>query len=131
MLRKGLSNEKLAAGMVSSFGLGCRLIAPGKGYLKSLTKPNVHVVHDSVVPFTKAGIVDSVPCCGLRNGVRGYQFGDQPVEYISILVEHFPQAKMSPKTCWKDVTRTWHRPDVNEHSSLVLLAPCLMAHFFP
>jgi cation diffusion facilitator CzcD-associated flavoprotein CzcO len=112
-MRKSLSNEELAARMVPNFGLGCRRMTPGEGYLQSLSKPNVHVVHDSVVRFTKTGVidaagtehhVDAVVCAtgfadlfkphfkvvGRGGKIVQDEFGDQPIAYMSIMAEHFP-----------------------------------------
>lgn len=53
-----INDEALTKRMVPDFALGCRRMTPGSGYLESLTKPNVEVVHQSVVRLTKTGVVD-------------------------------------------------------------------------
>jgi cation diffusion facilitator CzcD-associated flavoprotein CzcO len=53
-----INDEKITKRMVPDFALGCRRMTPGSGYLESLTKHNVQVVHESVVRLTKNGVVD-------------------------------------------------------------------------
>lgn len=53
-----INDEALTKRMVPDFALGCRRMTPGSGYLESLTKPNVEVVHESVIRLTKTGVVD-------------------------------------------------------------------------
>lgn len=99
--------------MIPSFGLGCRRMTPGSGYLQSLKKDNVQVVHDSVVRFTKDGIVDGsgtehkvdVVICATgfdvsftprfevigRDGINiKDSFGQIPKAYLSITAPKFP-----------------------------------------
>lgn len=59
IMRDRIGDEALAGRMVPDFALGCRRMTPGSGYLESLTRDNVHVVHDSVVRLTEKGVVDA------------------------------------------------------------------------
>lgn len=106
-------NPRLTKAMTPKFGLGCRRMTPGSGYLQSLTKDNVQVITESAVRFTEYGIVDesgnehkvdAVICAtGFdvsfapafevigRNGSNlRNQFGDFPKAYMGITVPNFP-----------------------------------------
>lgn len=99
--------------IIPSFDLGCRRMTPGSGYLQSLTKDNVEVVTESVVKFTKNGVVDEsgeehladvVICAtgfdvsftphfevtGRRGANIREQFGELPKAYLSITAPNFP-----------------------------------------
>ena len=112
-MRKGLGDEELSERMIPQFGLGCRRMTPGEGYLQSLTKPNVQVVNESAVRFTKTGIVDAagveyqvdaVVCAtgfsnlfkphfkvvGRKGKVIQDEFGDHPKAYMSLMANNFP-----------------------------------------
>ena len=88
-------------------------MTPGSGYLQSLSKENVQVVTQSVVKFTKNGVVDDsgvehlvdVVVCATgfdvsftphfevkgRNGVDlKEEFGELPKAYLSITAPQFP-----------------------------------------
>ncbi|KAF2098453.1 cyclohexanone monooxygenase [Rhizodiscina lignyota] len=106
-------NEELSEHLIPQFPLGCRRMTPGEGYLKALNAPNVHVVRESVIKFTKNAVadqsgneyeVDAVICatgferlfsphfeCIGRNGVvLDEQFGDHPKAYLAIMTQNFP-----------------------------------------
>ncbi|KAF3003284.1 hypothetical protein E8E14_006499 [Neopestalotiopsis sp. 37M] len=108
-----INDEALTKRMVPDFALGCRRMTPGSGYLESLTKPNVEVVHESVVRLTKTGVVDGagiehevdvVVCAtgfdtsfaphfkvtGRHDADIAKQFGDFPKGYLGMTVENFP-----------------------------------------
>lgn len=53
-----IHDEHIARRMIPDFALGCRRMTPGSGYLESLTKENVEVIHESVVRLTEKGLVD-------------------------------------------------------------------------
>ncbi|KFY41588.1 hypothetical protein V495_04857 [Pseudogymnoascus sp. VKM F-4514 (FW-929)] len=113
IMKEKLNNDTLAKKMIPDFALGCRRMTPGSGYLESLSKANVNVVHESVVRLTEAGIVDEsgvehqvdvVVCAtGFDTsfaphfkvvGQKGIdireQFGDFPKGYLGITTENFP-----------------------------------------
>lgn len=106
-------DERLKSTMVPQFGLGCRRMTPGSGYLQSLTKPNVEVVNQSATQVTEEGIVDEngiehkvdVIICATgfdtsfaphfdivgRNGANlRHQFGEFPIGYLALMAENFP-----------------------------------------
>lgn len=99
--------------LVPPFALGCRRMTPGPGYLKSLKKDNVQVVHESVMKFTENGVVDGsgtehkvdVVICATgfdvsftphfdvigRDGINiKDSFGQIPKAYLSITAPKFP-----------------------------------------
>jgi cation diffusion facilitator CzcD-associated flavoprotein CzcO len=43
--------------LVPKFGVGCRRITPGIGYLESLSKPNVSVIYGGISKITERGVV--------------------------------------------------------------------------
>ena len=114
IMREQLSNDPvLTEKMVPSFDLGCRTMTPGSGYLQSLRKENVQVVTESVVKFTKNGVVDEsghehlvdVVICATgfdvsftphfevkgRGGVSIKEaFGEIPKAYLSVTAPKFP-----------------------------------------
>lgn len=113
IMREKIGNDKIAKQMVPDFALGCRRMTPGSGYLESLTKDNVEVIHESVTRLTETGIVDEtgvehqvdVVICATgfdtsftphfevkgRNGADiKEQFGDFPKGYLGITAENFP-----------------------------------------
>lgn len=113
MMRDKIGNDKIAKKMVPDFALGCRRMTPGSGYLESLTKDNVEVIHESVTRLTETGVVDAsgvehevdVVICATgfdtsftphfkvqgRNGADiKQQFGDFPKGYLGITAENFP-----------------------------------------
>lgn len=106
-------DESLVKNMVPNFALGCRRMTPGSGYLQSLTKSNVEVVHLSATRLTENGIIDEkgvehevdVVICATgfdtsftphfkitgRNGADLHeQFGDFPIGYLAIMAVNFP-----------------------------------------
>lgn len=108
-----LSIEELAARMVPYFGFGCCRMTPGEECLQRLRKPNVQVIRDSVVRFTKTGIfdetgiehrVDAVVCAtgfadpfklhfkvvGRGDKIMHDELDNQPVAYMSIIGERLP-----------------------------------------
>lgn len=113
MMKEKLNNEKIARKMVPEFALGCRRMTPGSGYLESLSKENVEVIHESATRLTEKGVVDEsgvehevdVVICATgfdtsftpqfkvmgRNGADiKEQFGKFPVGYLGIMAENFP-----------------------------------------
>ncbi len=113
LMKEQLNNEKLAARLVPDFALGCRRMTPGSGYLESLSKENVEVIHQSVVRLTETGVVDdtgaehqvdAVVCAtgfdttfaphfkvtGRKGADIEEQFGDFPEGYLGITVRNFP-----------------------------------------
>ncbi|OAQ63671.1 monooxygenase [Pochonia chlamydosporia 170] len=113
IMRDKLNDEKLAKKMIPEFALGCRRMTPGSGYLESLSKENVKVVHESVMRLTETGVVDEsgvehkvdvVICAtgfdtsftphfkvlGRKGANIKEQFGDFPKGYLGITAENFP-----------------------------------------
>jgi cation diffusion facilitator CzcD-associated flavoprotein CzcO len=114
IMREQLDNDSiLTKKIIPTFDLGCRRMTPGPGYLQSLKKDNVHVVTESVVKFTKDGVVDEsgtehkvdVVICATgfdvsfaphfevigRDGANiKEQFGECPKAYLSITAPNFP-----------------------------------------
>jgi cation diffusion facilitator CzcD-associated flavoprotein CzcO len=113
-MKEQLENDpELIAKMIPSFDLGCRRMTPGSGYLQSLKRDNVQVITESVVKFTKNGVVDEsgiehivdVVICATgfdvsftphfevvgRNGVNlKNEFGELPKAYLSVTAPNFP-----------------------------------------
>lgn len=106
-------DPRLTDKLIPSFGLGCRRMTPGSGYLQSLKKENVQVVTESCVKITSDGVVDEsgneykvdVIVCATgfdvsftphfevvgRNGADlTKQFGDFPKAYLGITAPNFP-----------------------------------------
>jgi len=113
IMNERIGNEKIAKKLIPDFALGCRRMTPGQGYLESLSKENVEVIHESVMRLTETGIVDEsgmehevdvVVCAtgfntsftphfrmvGRKGADIKKQFGDFPVGYLGITVENFP-----------------------------------------
>jgi cation diffusion facilitator CzcD-associated flavoprotein CzcO len=114
IMREQLGNDPvLTEKMIPSFDLGCRRMTPGSGYLQSLRKENVQVVTESVVKFTKGGVVDEsgkehvvdIVICATgfdvsftphfevkgRGGVNIKEaFGAIPKAYLSVTAPKFP-----------------------------------------
>ncbi|KAG0649281.1 sterigmatocystin biosynthesis monooxygenase stcW [Hyphodiscus hymeniophilus] len=114
IMREQLDNDPLLTKkMIPGFDLGCRRMTPGSGYLQSLKKENVQVVPESVVRFTKDGVVDEsgiehkadvVVCAsGFDVGFTPHfetigrneanikeQFGEDPKAYLAITAPNFP-----------------------------------------
>lgn len=56
-MRKSLAKKpELAELLVPSFGVGCRRITPGPGYLEALCQDNVNVVQQRIVAADETGI---------------------------------------------------------------------------
>jgi cation diffusion facilitator CzcD-associated flavoprotein CzcO len=113
-MREELGGDaRLTKAMIPEFGLGCRRMTPGEGYLQSLTKPNVQVATDSVARFYENGLIDAAgvehavdvvvcatgfanlfkphfKCIGRNGTVLDDQFGDHPKAYMAIMAENFP-----------------------------------------
>lgn len=115
-------DPRLTKTMTPEFALGCRRMTPGSGYLQSLTKENVEVVTESVIKFTKDGVVDEsgnehivdVVICATgfdvsfaphfqvigRNGANlKKQFGDFPKAYLGITAANFPNLFCEFNSC--------------------------------
>lgn len=113
IMRDKLNNDKLAERLIPDFALGCRRMTPGSGYLESLSKENIEVLHQSVVRLTQTGVVDekgvehevdAVICAtgfdtsftphfkvmGRRGADIKEQFGDFPKGYLGITARNFP-----------------------------------------
>jgi cation diffusion facilitator CzcD-associated flavoprotein CzcO len=113
MMSERLDNKEIAKNLIPQFALGCRRMTPGSGYLESLSKENVEVIHESAVRLTETGIVDGsgvehevdVVICATgfhtsftpqfkvagRNDADVHeQFGDFPTGYLGITAENFP-----------------------------------------
>jgi cation diffusion facilitator CzcD-associated flavoprotein CzcO len=125
IMREQLDNDSfLTKKMIPGFDLGCRRMTPGSGYLQSLRKGNVQVVAESVVKFTKDGLVDDsgtehkvdVVVCATgfdisftphfevtgRDGANiKEQFGENPKAYLSITAPNFPNMFCMFKTSLK------------------------------
>lgn len=108
-----LNNDELAGRLIPKFALGCRRMTPGPGFLETLSKENVEVIHDSAAQLTETGIVDGsgiehkvdVVICATgfdtsfaphfkvtgRNAADlRKQFGSFPKGYLGICVQNFP-----------------------------------------
>lgn len=58
MLQKlGPGHDDLKQRLIPEWSPGCRRLTPGEGYLETLTKSHVRVVHDEIVRFTEQGLV--------------------------------------------------------------------------
>lgn len=113
IMKDRLNNEKIAQNMIPEFALGCRRMTPGSGYLESLSKENVEVIHQSVTRLTEDAIVDEdgnerkvdvVICAtgfntsfapnfkviGRKGANLKEQFGDFPQGYLGISTANFP-----------------------------------------
>lgn len=54
--RLGEEKKELAAMLIPEWGVGCRRITPGEGYLEAVTAENVEVTMSRIVHVTKTGI---------------------------------------------------------------------------
>ncbi|KAG6840956.1 hypothetical protein C0991_003016 [Blastosporella zonata] len=104
--------EDLVQRLVPTFGVGCRRITPGVGYLESLGKENVEVVYGGIERVTERGAIcngkehelDVLICAtGFdvtympRFGVQGEggrtmkeEWGQEPKSYLGMAVAGFP-----------------------------------------
>lgn len=57
MKQKLAKKPQLIERLIPTFGVGCRRLTPGIGYLETLTEENVNVVMDNIVKFTEEGIL--------------------------------------------------------------------------
>jgi cation diffusion facilitator CzcD-associated flavoprotein CzcO len=129
LMKNQLNNDaRLTEKMIPSFDLGCRRMTPGSAYLQSLTKENVQVVTESVVRFTKDGVVDEsgteykadVVICATGFDVSftphfevigrekvnlKENFGDNPKAYLSITAPSFPN--LFRKFCCSKLLSIW------------------------
>lgn len=114
MTEKLAAKPELAQVLIPKFGLGCRRITPGNGFLESLCEKNVTVETNGIERITKEGVVtkdgrqvqvDAIVCAtGFdvsllprfpfigRNGADLKQrWTDGPVEgYMSLMVPDYP-----------------------------------------
>lgn len=121
-------DDRLTSTMIPRFGLGCRRMTPGPGYLQALTKSNVEVINQSAIKITKDGVVDEsgqehkvdVIICATgfdtsfapkysiigRNGINlQEQFGEFPVGYLAIMAVNFPNLlRRSIDSLWRLIT---------------------------
>lgn len=59
-MRRSLAKKpELAELLVPSFGVGCRRITPGPGYLEALCQDNVNVVQQRIISADETGITAS------------------------------------------------------------------------
>jgi cation diffusion facilitator CzcD-associated flavoprotein CzcO len=75
-MKKSLATRpELAATLIPSFGVGCRRLTPGVGYLESLTQDNVDVITQDITSVTANGLVaadgkerkvDTIICATVR-----------------------------------------------------------------
>lgn len=57
-MRRSLAKKpELAELLVPSFGVGCRRITPGPGYLEALCQDNVNVVQQRIVAADETGVI--------------------------------------------------------------------------
>ncbi|KIW29292.1 uncharacterized protein PV07_05117 [Cladophialophora immunda] len=106
-------DPELCAKLIPEWGLGCRRITPGEGYLESFTKPNVELVTSAVVEATEDSVitadgrefkVDVIACAtGFdvslkpswsmfgRNGVDlNKEWSVDPESYLSVAARDMP-----------------------------------------
>ncbi|EYB27148.1 hypothetical protein FG05_12594 [Fusarium graminearum] len=53
------NNEEICSKLVPDFGVGCRRVSPGNGYLESLIKPNAKAIFDGIKCVNESGILDN------------------------------------------------------------------------
>lgn len=82
MKAKLAKRPELIERLIPTFGVGCRRLTPGIGYLETLTQDNVNVVMDNILKFTGEGVmtidgtkrkVDTIICAtvwGLHSSMR-------------------------------------------------------------
>ncbi|KAL8654524.1 MAG: hypothetical protein Q9226_003405 [Calogaya cf. arnoldii] len=58
-MRKVIKDKAVEAKLIPDWGVGCRRLTPGIGYLEALLAANVQRVHEGVVEFTKQGCKSS------------------------------------------------------------------------
>lgn len=113
MATKLRNDRDLCSSLIPTWGLGCRRITPGAGYLESLLRPNVQLVSSSVVRATEDSVVtadgqtfkvDVIVCAtgfdvSLRPqwrmvGRGGVDLGDEwkadPESYLSVSARDMP-----------------------------------------
>ncbi|KAL8672171.1 MAG: hypothetical protein Q9168_003370 [Polycauliona sp. 1 TL-2023] len=112
-MRRAIQNKAIEADLIPEWGVGCRRLAPGVGYLEALLAANVQKVHKGVVKFTKEGCktsdgtvypVDIIVCAtGFDTSfvpsfpIRGHDginlqsaWKECPSSYLGIAVSGFP-----------------------------------------
>ncbi|KAF9565887.1 FAD/NAD(P)-binding domain-containing protein [Agrocybe pediades] len=57
MMKDKLNNKKLEDLLIPSWGVGCRRITPGVGYLETMGSDKVEVVYGSIQKITERGVV--------------------------------------------------------------------------
>jgi hypothetical protein len=57
MAEKLQHDPELCEQLIPKWGLGCRRITPGEGYLEALRRPNVQLVNSSVIKATEDSII--------------------------------------------------------------------------
>jgi len=152
LMNDKLANDKLAKKMIPDFALGCRRMTPGSGYLESLGKENVEVIHESAMRLTETGIVDEsgvehevdvVICAtgfdtsftphfkvtGRNNADIKTQFGDFPVGYLGITAENFPN--MFRKSHNLNASKKTKTTNFSYQYLLAPMAPQATPPFFP
>lgn len=113
MAEKLNHDPELCAKLIPEWGLGCRRITPGEGYLESFKKPNVTVVTNGATQITEGSVisadgrefkVDVIACAtGFdvslkphwrmigRNGVDlGKEWDVDPESYLSVAARDMP-----------------------------------------
>lgn len=76
-MNKSLAKKPiLAATLIPQFGVGCRRLTPGVGYLEALSEKNVDVITNNIAKVTMSGLiaedgierkVDCIICATVRN----------------------------------------------------------------
>lgn len=110
---KLLNRPDILSSMSPSFGVGCRRLTPGPGYLEALVQDNVNFVSDKIASINETGIalengkqidVDVLVCATGFNTtavppfpVRGKnsetlkdRFAIFPETYLAVMVDNFP-----------------------------------------
>ena len=57
MAEKLQHNRDLCEKLIPDWGIGCRRITPGEGYLESFLQPNVHCIKNSIVKITEDSVI--------------------------------------------------------------------------
>jgi len=113
-MRERLSKKpEIADILTPSFGVGCRRLTPGPGYLEALVEPNVSFISDRIASITPTSVVlengkdievDVLVCATGFNtsappafeiyGKHGVSIADRfkpyPATYLSLAVDGFP-----------------------------------------